>query len=198
MDETPWETRYRQGDTPWDKGAPHPALLEYIARHPLAGRVLAVGCGYGYDARALAAARSQVTGIDIAPSAIRRAESFAKAGAEDYELADLFALPAHLKGRFDWVWEHTCFCAIEPSMRPAYVRGVLEALQPDGHLLAVFYLDPGGEDGPPFGVSVEELDGLFAEHFALLEEWAPAATYPGRENRERMRLMKRETNTAFF
>ncbi|SRR5579862_96698 len=193
---TDWEARYRQGDTPWEKGAAHPALADYIARHPLSGRVLAVGCGSGHDVRALSSAGASVTGIDIAPSAIRRAESFAKAGDETYELADLFSLPAHLRCRFDWVWEHTCFCALPPAMRPAYVSGLLDALEPGGLLLAVFYLDPGNDPGPPFGVSVEELDALFGKHFDLLREWTPKVTYPGRENRELMRVLKRRTASS--
>ena len=64
-------------------------------------------------------------------------------------------------GGFDWVWEHTCFCAISPSLRQAYARAVASALRPGGEFLAVFYLDPGyssPDEGPPFGVSKEELD----------------------------------------
>jgi len=194
--ETNWESRYQQGDTPWDKGAAHPALLEYLERNPLEGRGLVVGCGLGYDVRALAATGARVTGIDIAPSALRHAESFPKAGNEDYELADFFALPRGLRHRFDWVWEHTCFCAIEPSTRPAYLRGLLDALTPEGRLLAVFYLDPGGDGGPPFGVTVAELDALFGKDFQLLGEWTPKVTYPGREDRERMRLLKRKPHSA--
>jgi SAM-dependent methyltransferase len=195
---TDWEARYQQGDTPWDKGAAHPALVDYLKETPLAGRVLAVGSGLGYDVRAIAAATpdAHVTGIDLAPSAIRAAESFPKSRDERYLLADLFALPQALRGCFDWVWEHTCFCAIDPSARPAYLRGLLEALKPEGHFLAVFYLDPGDEGGPPFGVEIAELDALFGRDFELLEDWMPTATYPGREGRERMRLLRRKPPSA--
>jgi SAM-dependent methyltransferase len=193
---TNWEERYEHGDTPWDKGAPHPALVDYLERTPLEGRVLAVGCGLGHDVRALAAAGARVTGIDIAPFAIRAAESVPKIADEQYLLADLFALPAELRNRFDWVWEHTCFCAIDPSARAAYLRGVLEALTPEGRLLAVFYLDPGVDSGPPFGVEITELDALFGDDFRLIEEWTPARTYPEREGRERMRLLQRKPRPA--
>ncbi len=189
---TDWETRYQQRDTPWDKGAPHPALVEYLGRTPIGGRVLVVGCGLGYDVRALAAAGARVTGIDIAPSAVRAAESFTKIADETYLLADLFALPPALSHRFDWIWEHTCFCAIDPAARADYLRGVLDALTPDGRILAVFYLDPGVEAGPPFGVTTGDLDALFGGDFRLVREWSPAHTYPEREGRERMRLLQRK------
>ena len=99
-----------------------------------------------------------------------------------------------MRGAFDWVFEHTCFCAIQPAQRHAYVEGVATALKPTGHLLAVFYLDPGNDspdEGPPFGVSVAELDRLFLPRFTLLREWLPEHAYPGREGREWMRVMEK-------
>ncbi|MDB6152983.1 MAG: SAM-dependent methyltransferase, partial [Chthoniobacteraceae bacterium] len=97
-----------------------------------------------------------------------------------------------LRGRFDWVWEHTCFCAIDPSKRTAYVDAVADALHPGGHLIAIFYLDPGRnhpDDGPPFEVSIAELNALFLPRFKLVDEWLPKHAYPGREGREWMRLL---------
>lgn len=191
---TDWEDHYRRAEMPWDKGAPSPALLDYLAADPLRGRVLVPGCGLGHDVRALAATADEVVGIDIAPSAIKAARAVPQVGGESYELADLFALPQKFRGAFDWVWEHTCFCAIDPSQRPAYVSAVAETLRPGGHLLAIFYLDPGQDspaDGPPFEVSIPQLDKLFCTDFSLVREWLPAHYYPGREGREWMRLLSR-------
>ena len=189
---TDWEEQYRRGETPWEKGAPSPGLMDFLATEPIRGRVLVPGCGFGHDVRALAATADEVVGIDIARSAIRTARTFPAIGGERFEVADLFALPAAMRGSFDWVWEHTCFCAIDPAMRPAYVESVAGALKPDGCLLAIFYLDPGNEspdEGPPFEVSLTELDALFAPRFSLQREWLPARTYSGREGREWMRLL---------
>jgi len=190
---TDWEAHYRSGDTPWEKGGANPGLLDYLASHPVRGRVLVPGCGFGHDVRALAATADEVIGIDIAPAAVKAARAFPQVGGERYEVADLFALPARLQRAFDCVWEHTCFCAIDPSQRPAYVEAVTGALQPGGQLLAVFFVDPGNDhpdEGPPFEVSITELDRLFAPRFELVREWAPARAYPGREGREWMRLLK--------
>lgn len=190
---TDWEAQYQKGETPWDKGAPSPGLLDFLAREPLPGRVLVPGCGAGHDVRAITPHADEVIGLDIAPSAIAAARTFPPTGHERYELADLFDLPAPLRGSFDWVWEHTCFCAIDPALRPAYVEAVAGALQPGGRLLAIFYLDPGNDSpdqGPPFEVSIPELDALFAPRFELLREWLPERTYPGREKREWMRLLR--------
>ena len=96
------------------------------------------------------------------------------------------------------MFEHTCFCAIEPARRAEYVRAVAGALRPGGKLLAIFYLRPwsGGEPpppggGPPFGTSPRELDQLFAGSFHLWGEWVPTRAFRGREERERVRLLRK-------
>ena len=192
---TDWESRYQSHDTPWEKGAPSPGLVEYLeVNPPLDGKVLVPGCGWGHDVRTISNSTNEVIGLDIAPSAIKGSESFPKAGRESYRLEDLFNLPSGMRGAFDWVWEHTCFCAIDPSMRQAYAQAVAGALKPGGHLLAIFYLDPGNDDendGPPFGVTLKQLDAFFQESFQLVREWLPTRAYPGREGREWMRLLKK-------
>ncbi|MBR8832523.1 MAG: methyltransferase domain-containing protein [Stigonema ocellatum SAG 48.90 = DSM 106950] len=190
--ELDWEQRYQALNTPWDKGEPTPVLLEFLSNHPLSGKILVVGCGYGHDVRALAKHGGQVVGVDFAPSAIALAQSLPPIANETYLLADIFHLPKELHSSFDWVWEHTCFCAIDPQKRSHYVEAVAVALKPDGKLLAIFFLNPPNlENGPPYGVTVGELDQLFAKQFTLLREWQPKSAYPGREGREEMRLMQK-------
>ena len=190
---TNWEAKYQAGETPWDKGAPSPGLIDYLNGEPVRGRVLVPGCGFGHDVRALAATADEVVGIDVAPSAILAARSFPPVRGEHYEHANLFDLPPEMRGSFEWVWEHTCFCAIDPAMRPAYVEAVAGALKPGGKLLAVFYLDPGNDspdEGPPFEVPIPELDRLFLGRFELVREWMPSNAYTGREGREWMRILR--------
>jgi SAM-dependent methyltransferase len=191
---TDWESMYQQDDKPWEKGAPCPGLVDFLAHETVSGRVLVPGCGFGHDVRALATPSNEVVGLDIAPSAIKGARSFSPIAGERYELADLFDLPQEIRGTFDWVWEHTCFCAIARERRVDYVNAVAGALKPGGHLLAIFYIDPGNDsptEGPPFEVSIPQLDALFNPHFALVREWLPKRAYRGREGREWMRLLLR-------
>jgi SAM-dependent methyltransferase len=191
---TDWETQYQKGETPWDKGAPSPALVEALESRRIEGRVLVPGCGTGHDVRLLAAHGAEVHGLDLAPSAIAAAQGMPRAGGEHYLLGDFFDLPADLAGGFDWVWEHTCFCAIDPARRAEYVEAAHRALRVGGKLFAVFYLDPGNAhpgEGPPFETSLCELDRLFSPRFALEDEWLPQRAYPGREGREWMRILRR-------
>lgn len=195
-----WEDRYLTGDTPWDKGGPHPALAHLLPLTVPATRILVPGCGLGYDMAALASQPGveQVVGVDVAATAVAAARAnLASQPNTRVEKADLFALPAHHRHAYDLVWEHTCFCAIAPSRRNAYVQAVAEALQPGGHLLAVFFLTPwdtpeeNATQGPPFGCPAEELDRRFAPRFETVRVWDAPATYPGREHREQLRLLQR-------
>ncbi|MEO6846414.1 MAG: thiopurine S-methyltransferase, partial [Chthoniobacterales bacterium] len=115
-----------------------------------------------------------------------------RVGNETYEVGDLFNLSPENRGVYDWVFEHTCFCAIDPARRNDYVKAVASALKAEGHLLAIFFLNPDhDEDGPPFGVTLSELDEFFGPFFSLEREWRPTRCFPGRENREMVRLLKK-------
>ncbi|MCB1244442.1 MAG: methyltransferase domain-containing protein [Verrucomicrobiales bacterium] len=195
-----WEQHYREGHMPWDKGQAAPPLLEYLERHePPVGRILVPGCGLGHDVRALAQASpgSEVIGLDISPTAVSKAKEMAAVGRETYVEGDLFALPEEWSGSFDAFWEHTCFCAIDPGMRDAYVAAVTGLLRPGGIFFAVFYLDPYDDehqagDGPPHGVTAEELDARFGRDFVIEDRWTPTRSYAGREGCEEVRRYRRK------
>jgi methyl halide transferase len=201
-----WDELYQSRTTPWEKGAAAPPLLEWLRkRGALEGEVLVPGCGFGHDVRAIAAAspKSTVVGIDISSTALKEALGFSSVGREVFQSADIFALPQSLRSRFDWVFEHTCFCAIQPQRRLDYIKMVVSALKPEGRLLAIFFLNPWDPEdeipeggGPPFGVTKEELDNLFDPHFSLVEELKPKTAYPGREGREIVRLLKKRVGVS--
>ncbi|HTV76084.1 MAG TPA: methyltransferase domain-containing protein, partial [Candidatus Baltobacteraceae bacterium] len=186
-----WETRYQTGEMSWDKGAPSPGLADFLAAHPeLRGgdalvapapgsakktgafarpslpfpTVCVPGCGTGHDVREFARAGFNAFGFDIAPSAIAQAGEKAKAAGlkAKFQLADF--LRDKPPRKFDWLFEHTLFCAIQPSERDEYVRAVLRWLKPDGQYLAVNYLIPD-KDGPPFGTTRAELWRRFSPQF---------------------------------
>lgn len=176
---------------PWEKGAPSPGLVDFLAAQTsLPGETVCVpGGGTGHDAIEWAKAGFRTYGYDIAPSAIRL--SVERAGAAgvhaEFRLSDFLRDPAPFP--FDWLWEHTLFCAIQPNERDLYVEAVLRWLKPGGHYLAVNYLIPD-EDGPPFGTTRDELLRRFSPGFDLKEEWVPRS-YPNRTGLELMLWWKR-------
>jgi len=82
-------------------------------------------------------------------------------------------------------------------MREDYVDAVVRLLKPQGKLLAIFFPNPDhDEPGPPYGVSLEELERFFGPQFVLEHEWVPQRTHPGREQRELMRVLARSERRA--
>jgi SAM-dependent methyltransferase len=186
MSQDYWENRYQTQDMPWEKGAASPGLVDFLAAHPELprGTVCVPGCGSGHDVREWAKAGFNAFGYDIAPSAIRiAAEKTSAAGLKaGFQLADFLRDQPPLQ--FDWLFEHTLFCAIDCAARDDYVRAVRRWLKPDGQYLAVNYFIPN-EDGPPFGTTREEQWERFSPHFELLHDWVPRS-YPNRTGLERM------------
>jgi hypothetical protein len=210
-----WESRYQSGDMNWEKGAPSPGLVDFLAAHPdlPRGKVCVPGCGTGHDVRAFAQAGFDAFGFDIAPSAIRLA--IEKSGTAAQNLGALAsrrrishplqpaggtpALPGGVNVsfqqadflrdgppfQFDWLFEHTLFCAIQPGERDDYVRAVLRWLKPNGQYLAVNYIIVEDAEGPPFPVTRDELARRFSPQFKLQADWIPRS-YPNRTGRERM------------
>lgn len=181
-----WESRYQANDMTWDKGEPSPGLVDFLAAHPELprGTVCVPGCGTGHDVRALARAGFEVFGFDLAPSAIALAEQRTRAAGltATFQLGNFLQDPPPRK--FDWLFEHTLFCAIQPRERDAYVQAVLRWLKSGGNYLAVNYLDCGPV-GPPWPTTRAEITQRFAPHFSLRADWVPRS-YPNREGRERM------------
>ncbi|MES2476425.1 MAG: methyltransferase domain-containing protein [Verrucomicrobiota bacterium] len=189
---TDWESRYLAGDMPWEKGSAAPPLLELLAKRGVAmwgtGVVLVPGCGLGHDVRVLAELGLDVTGVDISRSAVERAEDFPVLGKESYEVGDFLEPAWRDERQFSAIWEHTCFCAIDPSRRGDYAAAAAACLEDGGVLAGVFFLtphDPGEEEeGPPFATTIEEIDACFAPYLERVDAWVPSAAYPGREGRE--------------
>ncbi|HEY2952540.1 MAG TPA: methyltransferase domain-containing protein [Verrucomicrobiae bacterium] len=191
MSETDWEARYQSGDMPWEKGEASPGLVDWLEAHPALprGTVCVPGCGLGHDVRAWAKAGFEAWGFDLAPSAIRLGQERSRAAG----LIAQFQRADFLTGRpprsFDWLFEHTLYCAIDPKRRDEFAQAVSRWLKPDGQFLAVHYLIPD-TDGPPFGTTREEVVQRFSPHFELLEEWVPRS-YPNRTGLELMLWWRR-------
>lgn len=193
-----WEGRYQANTTGWDKGAVSPVLAEWLkTATPRMGGVLVPGCGRGHDAAAVATAwpEARVQGIDLSETAIA-------AGNERYPLPNLEFIVGDyvtLSGQDDVsaIIEHTCFCAIPPTLRPQYAETAARRLESGGLLVAVFYLNPietevDPDDGPPWGSSVPELNALFGgTTFDLVRSEVPNQAFPGRERRELLRVWQR-------
>jgi methyl halide transferase len=189
-----WEQRYQEEKTAWDLGmaAPPFASLLQSEDSPISGRIAVFGCGRGYDALLFALYGFEVIGFDFAPCAINDANTLlSNLKKIDLETnikflqRDIFELPQEFPSYFDYVLEHTCFCAIDPEARSLYPELVKSILKPQGKLIALFFTHnrPGG---PPFGVTTEEIRSLFSPHFYISSLQPVTNSIPQRQGEEHL------------
>ena len=149
-------------------GASLPLIAE-SKRRVLAPRggmsALVPGCGRAYDAAFLAEHGFEtVLALDISPTACNAARkevdsmsSAAKARVA-IECGDFFEEGDGRK--FDFIWDCTFLCALEPDAREAWAKQMATLLADDGEILAcVFPIGPR-EGGPPFAMSVDLVRSL--------------------------------------
>ena len=166
-----WDTRFRDGVTPWDAGGVPRKLAEWLrSRSPR--RVLIPGCGTGYEVRLCAEHGHDVLAVDFSDAAIEAARRELGVHCGRVKKADFFRLD---EGPFDLVYERAFLCALPRALWPDWGRRMAELVRPGGELAGFFYIDDN-ERGPPFGISLQGLEELLAARFALEEESAiPAA-----------------------
>lgn len=192
---TAWENRYQQGTTGWDLGQPAPALSQWLesqAPPENTASAIVLGAGRGHDALLFARQGFRVTAVDFAPSAIAALAQEAAATHLSLTLLeqDIFSLLPEWQGHFDYVVEHTCFCALDPSLRSAYVHLSANLLAPQGELLAVFFTHDR-PSGPPFGISTAELTALFTPYFEVVSLDPVAVSVPARQGEEHFARLRR-------
>ena len=113
-----WEGRWRSGETPWDHGRAAPPFAEFVEREGApSGDILIPGPGSGHDVRYFAELGGHVVGLDIAPAAVEAARSRNPHPDAEYHVGNILDPDPKWHGRFDWVVEHTCLCALPPEHR---------------------------------------------------------------------------------
>lgn len=152
----------------FDAMSPSPALLKFINDGVIpSGRCLVPGCGRGYDVNALAKQADRVVlGIDIAENAIQAAwdwyhsvpsDERAPLSNVDFKSINFFDLSIEEKDTFDFIYDYTFLCALNPSLREAWGRQMANLTKPGGVLMTLIFpirsLDITG--GPPYTVSLD-------------------------------------------
>lgn len=103
-----------------------------------------------------------------------------------FELASFFDLPAGDENeQFDFIYDYTFFCAIDPSLRAEWADKMFSLLKPGGILCTLIYPIMPRDGGPPFEVDMEVYRKLLAPRFSQLQlEMLPDnMCHPGREGK---------------
>ena len=188
-----WNQIYQDEGRPgWDMDRATPLVEELLGLAlpfglRTSGDLVVPGCGYGHDAADLAERGFQVTGLDFAPLAIQGA--MGRSGARvQWSQGEGFA--THL-GPWDAIFDHTCFVAMDPPRRPAYVAACAGHLKPGGLWMVALFHEVKGPAGPPHAIPMEERRHLAEAHFDVLHLDHATASHPRRAGREYLLVARR-------
>jgi hypothetical protein len=194
LDADTWNSRYLTGNMGWDKGQCAPPIARMLGEGllPKTAHVAVVGAGRGFEAIEASRCFERVTAIDFAPEAIKAMTETKTRLGLSFEplLADALALHRTHPAAFDAVVEHTCYCAIDPSQRDAYVTSMRGALKPRGLLFGPFY-NHGRPGGPPFDTTEADVRARFSgftfERFVRAKD-----SFSGRNGEEWEFILRRD------
>lgn len=179
----------------FDVGGVSAALSSELSRVPApppGAAALVPGCGRAYDALALAAhGFDRVVAVDVAPSAVAAAR--AELGGDplgarvDVVRGDFFELPESGQ-KYDFIWDCTFLCALDPSARKRWAETQKALLAPGGTLVTCVFPICDKVGGPPYAMSVPlvtDLLGPAGLRAARTHECAPSERHnPGGIGRE--------------
>ncbi|HKN93666.1 MAG TPA: class I SAM-dependent methyltransferase [Thermoleophilaceae bacterium] len=158
---------------PWDRGAPHPLLVDWVEHHRPDGggqRALVVGAGLGSDAELVAGLGFHTIAFDVSPTAIQMARRRFPESTVQYEVADLLDPPPEWRDAFDLVVEIITVQALPRSVRAEATARVREFVARGGTLLVISNALGEGDDpdsGPPWPLTRAELEAFAGDELEL-------------------------------
>lgn len=159
-----WDASYTSGTpAPWDIGRPQPAFVRLADEGRLTGQLVDCGCGTGENALLAAAHGADVTGVDIAPTAIARARAKAaeRGLAARFAVADLLELGSSGLTA-DTVIDSGVFHVFGDEDRARYVASLAAILRPAGVCYLMCFSDRQPGTWGPRRVHQDELRAAFS------------------------------------
>jgi SAM-dependent methyltransferase len=164
-----WDASYTaDAPAPWDIGRPQPTFIRLADESRLTGRLLDAGCGTGENALLAASRGADVTGIDIAPTAIARARAKAseRGLTARFEVADVLGLD-RLSLSLDTVIDSGVFHVFGDEDRARYVASLAAVLRPAGACYLMCFSDRQPGTWGPRRVRADELRVAFSDGWAV-------------------------------
>jgi methyl halide transferase len=166
LNENYWDSKYNEKTTGWDVGYITTPIKEYIDQIKNKKlKVLIPGGGNSYEAEYLHdQGFNNVFVVDIAKAPLLNLQKRVPEFPSDHLIwKDFFKLDMD----FDLILEQTFFCALEPGLRPDYVKKMYQLLRRNGKLVGLLFDDPMYTDHPPFGGNKGDYEILFKPYFEI-------------------------------
>ena len=153
------------GSPPWDIGRPQGAFRCLVEAGELRGTVLDVGCGTGENALYLAAQGLDVTGVDAAALAVRKATRKARRRGlrARFAVHDALGLES-LGATFDTVVDSGLFHTFDDGERLRFRASLAAVLRPGGRYFMLCFSERETGSGGPRRVTQGEIHDVFDGH----------------------------------
>lgn len=179
-----WDKPYRGTRMPgWDAGRVANQLSKAVEEGKVKpGRALVLGCGTGTNAVFLARKGFEVTGLEVAPTALKIADAKArKAGVKIRWIVADAANPPRMKP-FDFLFDRGCYHHVRWVDRDGYVAAVRRLTRPGGQFLLLSFRAISDRQGKP-RVRESQIREDFSAAFEF--EWLKEMRFDSRSGIER-------------
>lgn len=185
MDQNFWLKRWKDAETGFHRGKPHPMLVKHWPRLALAKGcpVFVPLCGKSTDMIWLAERGHPVIGAELSAIAIdgffdglnltassEHTKKMEVKSAGDYRIfqGDILALTPQDVGDIGAIYDRAALVALPPEMQGDYVDVLTRLLAPGGQVFLVnLTYDQMEMNGPPFSISAATVAQLFSNAFDI-------------------------------
>ncbi len=174
---TDWDSRFKDGDTPWEEDGPCPGLARIASEYLQPGSsLMEVGCGLGTNAIWLAQQGFSVTATDISSEAIQLARSRMPIKSPSLEFEVVNFIDDTIDQRYDVLFDKGCLHSFNTDHGlEAFVEKASSILEPgsiwvsiSGNADTLEDLDERREFGFP-RLSATKVVSLVEPYFEVLE-----------------------------
>jgi thiopurine S-methyltransferase len=177
-----WLERWERAEIGFHQNEINPFLLRFwqALPNPAGGEVFVPLCGKSLDMVWLRQQGCSVLGVELSAiavqdffkenglspthTAIGKFESY-EAGGIRILCGDIFDLGPEDLTKVSAVYDRASLVALPPDMRERYARHLVDVLPPATQILLVTFDYPQAEmQGPPFAVSVKEVEVLYSKY----------------------------------
>jgi thiopurine S-methyltransferase len=177
-----WLERWERGEIGFHQDEINPYLRQFWKELPASGRgeVFVPLCGKSQDMVWLRQQGDTVLGVELSSIAVqdffkenKKSPTHTKSGkfetceADGIRIlcGDFFDLSKQDLANVSAVYDRASLVALPPDMRESYARHLVEILPPATQILLVTFDYPQAEmQGPPFAVSVSEVEALYGKY----------------------------------
>ena len=198
-----WQQRWQEGRIGFHKSDVNPELIKHFSTLalPIGSRVLVPLCGKSVDMVWLAHAGYDVVGIELVESAVQAffieqnitptITEFTSAAdgstLKRYQgqlagqtislwVADIFVLSPTAIGGIAAVYDRAALIALPADVRPDYSKQIYKLSNNAPQLLITLNYDQSKKDGPPFSISLEQLQQYYDANYEIIELESQSST----------------------